>query len=385
MIGLIYQPLGDIGGVAPSRSPALYPVGGRPAVERVVDEVAPIVEEVVLLADDPDVQSAAARADGSGTVAESVEEIPAHLSADSDQVIVASASTHVDRSDLRSLAKRTDAVLRSDGSSHGHPPHEVYTVSSLRGGARSIGDDIETAAELVADVATRADESPLTTDRLYDVARPWDLLAATERALDGVDRSLAGDVHPMADCRGPVVVEPGARVGAGVVVEGPAFIARGATVGPNAYIRGSTYLGDGAHVGNGVEIKNSVLFPDARVPHLSYVGDSVVGPNANLGAGTIVANLRHDGEPVEVAHDGQRASTGRRKFGAVVGADARVGIGTCLNAGVRLSAGSTTPPGGTVLRDVDGDDDGSVGLDDRNTAPGEPGDEDGHAAPDTTK
>jgi acetyltransferase-like isoleucine patch superfamily enzyme len=378
MIGLIYQSPSDIGGVAPSLPPALYPVGDRLAVEGVVNELAPIVEDVVLLADDPEIQAVATGANESITVAESADSISDRLPVESDQVIAASASTHAGRSDLRSLAKRTDTVLRPDGRSQGHPPHEVYTVSSLRDDTRSIGDGIETVSELVADIAARTDGSELTADRLYDVARPWDLLAATEHVLDGLDRSLAGDVHPLADCRGPVVVEPGARVGAGVVVEGPAFIARGATVGPNAYIRGATYLGDGAHVGNGVEIKNSILFPNARVPHLSYVGDSVVGPNANLGAGTIVANLRHDGEPVEAAYDGERASTGRRKFGAVVGADARVGIGTCVNAGVRLSAGSMTSPGETVLRDVDGDDDRDAAPDDSEGA-------DKHASTDTPK
>ncbi|MFB6354700.1 MAG: glucose-1-phosphate thymidylyltransferase, partial [Halobacteriales archaeon] len=85
--------------------------------------------------------------------------------------------------------------------------------------------------------------------------------------------------------------------------------------------------------------------------HLSYVGDSVLGREVNFGAGTQVANLRHDGEPVELTVKGERVSTGRRKFGVVLGDGAKTGIDTSLNAGVTLAAGATTGPGETVTRD----------------------------------
>jgi bifunctional N-acetylglucosamine-1-phosphate-uridyltransferase/glucosamine-1-phosphate-acetyltransferase GlmU-like protein len=135
------------------------------------------------------------------------------------------------------------------------------------------------------------------------------------------------------------------------VIEGPVIVRAGASVGPNAYVRGATLLGEDTHVGNGVEVKNSVVRRGTNVPHLSYVGDSVLGQDANLGAGTTVANLRHDDEPVRLTVKGERVSTGRRKFGVVVGDRVRTGIDTALDAGVTLGSGAQTDPGETVLRD----------------------------------
>jgi bifunctional UDP-N-acetylglucosamine pyrophosphorylase/glucosamine-1-phosphate N-acetyltransferase len=87
------------------------------------------------------------------------------------------------------------------------------------------------------------------------------------------------------------------------------------------------------------------------VPHLSYVGDSLLGPDVNLGAGTQVANLRHDGESVRQTVKGERVSTGRRKYGVVAGPGAKTGVNTSLDPGVVLSAGATTRPGERVDRD----------------------------------
>ena len=85
--------------------------------------------------------------------------------------------------------------------------------------------------------------------------------------------------------------------------------------------------------------------------HLSYVGDSVLGRDVNFGAGTTVANLRHDDEAVSLTVKGDRVSTGRRKFGVVCGDEAKTGINTSLNAGVTLSTGAKSGPGETVTRD----------------------------------
>jgi len=78
-------------------------------------------------------------------------------------------------------------------------------------------------------------------------------------------------------------------------------------------------LGRGCHVGASTELKNAILLDGAHAPHLNYVGDSVLGEGCNLGAGTIVANLRHDAAPVRVHHQGKAVETGRVKFGAIVG------------------------------------------------------------------
>ncbi|WP_436910802.1 bifunctional sugar-1-phosphate nucleotidylyltransferase/acetyltransferase [Halosimplex marinum] len=207
----------------------------------------------------------------------------------------------------------------------------------------------------ITDVLSRViDERSVRTvevERWLGCGRPWELLEANEWKLAELDRDLRGEVHESADLRGDVVVEEGATVDAGVVVEGPALIREGAEVGPNAYVRGATLLAEDTHVGNAVEVKNSVVMGGTHVPHHSYVGDSVLGRDVNFGAGTKVANLRHDGGDVYFTVKGDRVSTGRRKFGVVAGDGAKTGINTSLNPGVKLSAGATTAPGESVTRD----------------------------------
>lgn len=205
--------------------------------------------------------------------------------------------------------------------------------------------------DVLARVIDRQGVRSVVLDRWLGVGRPWELLEANEWKLDGLERDIAGEVHERAEIRGAVVVEEGATIDAGTVIEGPALIRAGASVGPNAYIRGATLVGNECHVGNGVEIKNSVLMHDTNVPHLSYVGDSLLGPHVNLGAGTQVANLRHDGADVEQTVKGDRVSTGRRKYGIVAGDGAKTGVNTSLSPGVVLSPGTTTLPGEQVHRD----------------------------------
>lgn len=206
--------------------------------------------------------------------------------------------------------------------------------------------------DVLASVIDRQSVRSVVLDRWLGVGRPWELLEANEWKLAGLDRDIAGEVHERAELRGSVVVEEGATIDAGTVIEGPALIRAGASVGPNAYVRGATLVGDDCHVGNGVEIKNSVLMHDTNVPHLSYVGDSLLGPNVNLGAGTQIANLRHDGADIEQTVKGDRVSTGRRKYGIVAGDDAKTGVNTSLSPGVVLSPGATTLPGEQVHRDA---------------------------------
>jgi len=205
--------------------------------------------------------------------------------------------------------------------------------------------------DVVTQVIDAYDVTAVEVDRWLDVGRPWELLEANEWKVTDQTRRIDGEVHGDADLRGDVVVEEGAVIEPGVVIEGPALVRSGATVGPNAYVRGATVLGEGTHVGHGVEIKNSVVMADSNVPHVSYVGDSVLGTDVNLGASTQVANLRHDGEPVKMTVKGDRVSTGRRKFGVVAGDGVRTAINTSLNAGVVLSADATTTPGESVTRD----------------------------------
>jgi UDP-N-acetylglucosamine diphosphorylase/glucosamine-1-phosphate N-acetyltransferase len=190
----------------------------------------------------------------------------------------------------------------------------------------------------------------VTLERWLGVGRPWELLAANEWKLDSLDRRIDGEVHEDAELRGPVVVEENAIIEPGVVIEGPVLIRSGASVGPNAYIRGATLIGEDCHVGNS-EVKNSVVMHDTNIPHFSYVGDSLLGPSVNLGAGTQVANLRHDDGNIKQTVKGDRVPTGRRKYGIIAGDGAKTGVNTSLSPGVVLSPGATTDPGESVMRD----------------------------------
>ena len=208
--------------------------------------------------------------------------------------------------------------------------------------------------DTLARVIDEYDVRLVEMERWLGVGRPWELLEANEWKVGELDRRIDGEVRGDADLRGDVVLEAGATVEPGVVVEGPALIREGATVGPNAYLRATTVLGEGVHVGNGVEIKNSVVMADSAVPHLSYVGDSVLGRDVNFGAGTQVANLRHDGGNVKTMVKGEQTDTGRRKYGVVAGDGVKTGINTSLYPGVSLGAGATTLPGESVDRDKPG-------------------------------
>ena len=184
-----------------------------------------------------------------------------------------------------------------------------------------------------------------------DVGRPWELLEAVETELSTLSRDLTGTVESDVHIHGPVVIEEGARVRSGTYIEGPVVIRSGADVGPNSYLRGATVIDENTSVGNAVEIKNSILMNGTNVNHLSYVGDSILAENVNFGAGTTVANLRHDDGNIQVNIKGESIDTGRRKLGVIVGANTKTGINTSLNAGVKLSEQSTTNPGETVLSD----------------------------------
>lgn len=188
-----------------------------------------------------------------------------------------------------------------------------------------------------------------------DIGRPWELLEANSQLLDELERDIQGDVENGATLDGAVVVEDGARIRDGAYVEGPVLVQDGADVGPNAFVRGATVIGPGARVGNAVEIKNSILLADTAVSHHAYVGDSVLGADVNFGAGTKIANLRHDDATVRVQVKGELVDTGRRKFGVVVGDGTKTGINTSLNAGVTLGTETRTTLGERVTTDKNRD------------------------------
>lgn len=181
----------------------------------------------------------------------------------------------------------------------------------------------------------------------------WNLLEANEYFIDAfLERGIHGEVSPAAHINGRVYIGEGSVVRSGVVIDGPVYIGKHCSVGPNCWLRPGTTLCNGAKVGHAVEVKNSILFDGAAVPHLSYVGDSVIGEKTNFGAGTITANLRHDGANIQSFVNGRMVDTGRRKLGAIVGDGVHTGINTCLFPGRKLWPHVITFPGECVRRDV---------------------------------
>jgi UDP-N-acetylglucosamine diphosphorylase / glucose-1-phosphate thymidylyltransferase / UDP-N-acetylgalactosamine diphosphorylase / glucosamine-1-phosphate N-acetyltransferase / galactosamine-1-phosphate N-acetyltransferase len=136
----------------------------------------------------------------------------------------------------------------------------------------------------------------------------------------------------------------GTVVEAGAMIVGPAIIGRNCQIRHNAYVRENVVLGDGCVIGNACEVKNALLFNGAAVPHFNYVGDSILGHKAHLGAGAVLSNLKLNGETVWIEMDGRCLDTGLRKFGALVGDRAEVGCNAVLNPGSILGPGALVYP-----------------------------------------
>lgn len=187
--------------------------------------------------------------------------------------------------------------------------------------------------------------------RVFEVRYPWDLLAINEEVMGGLE-DWPGHAGVQLGEGAEVMVGEGTKILPGVFIEGRIMIGRNCKIGPNCYLRGSTSIGDGCHVGQAVEVKNSILSDGVSVGHLSYVGDSVIGPRANFGAGTITSNLRHDGSNHRSVVEGELIDTGRRKFGVVIGAGVHTGINTSFYPGRKMGPGTSTLPGGVVSEDI---------------------------------
>jgi len=143
-----------------------------------------------------------------------------------------------------------------------------------------------------------------------------------------------------------VHVGEGTVVEHGAVIKGPAWIGANCEVRAGAYIRENVIVGDGCVVGNSCEFKNALLFDGAQVPHYTYVGDSILGHKAHLGAGVILSNFKLAGDEIAVrTAEGERIKTGLRKFGAVVGDRAEVGCKAVLNPGTILGRDTLLYPG----------------------------------------
>lgn len=182
----------------------------------------------------------------------------------------------------------------------------------------------------------------------------WNLLDANTYLLENsLKHDIQGEVSPAAHLNGTVAIGKGTVIRPGVVIDGPVIIGEDCTIGPNAWIRSYTSIGNGCRAGQGTEIKGSILMDGARVPHLSYVGDSVLGEDVNIGCGTVTANFRHDEGNHRSMVNGELVDTGRRKLGAIVGDGVHTGINTSIYPGRKLWPGTSTLPGEVVVRDIE--------------------------------
>jgi bifunctional UDP-N-acetylglucosamine pyrophosphorylase/glucosamine-1-phosphate N-acetyltransferase len=178
-----------------------------------------------------------------------------------------------------------------------------------------------------------------------ELAAPWALLGEPlEEFLaalpsDAIEVRLSSDVHLSGD---RIAIGRGTRIHPGATIEGPVWIGRDVEIRPGAYIRGGAWIGDGCVVGASSEVKGSILLAGARAPHLNYVGDSILGCDVNLGAGTILSNFRHDGREVQI---GAGFPSGRRKLGAVLGDGVLTGCNCVLHPGVVVGRGTQIYPG----------------------------------------
>jgi bifunctional UDP-N-acetylglucosamine pyrophosphorylase/glucosamine-1-phosphate N-acetyltransferase len=185
-----------------------------------------------------------------------------------------------------------------------------------------------------------------------DIGLPWNILEANRMAMNEIDYKIDGIVEKGVRIHGQIWLKKGARIRSGAYIEGPVVIGEGSDVGPNCYIRPLTCLGKNVRIGNACEIKNSVINNGTHAAHLCYIGDSLIGKNCNIGAGTITANLRFDETPIEVTINSERLSSGRRKLGVIMGDNVQTGINVSIHPGVVIGSDSWIAPGLTIQKDV---------------------------------
>ena len=160
---------------------------------------------------------------------------------------------------------------------------------------------------------------------------PWEVLPKISEFIIELGNTLPEDKYERRD--GNVWIAKSAKVYPSAYIGGPAIIDEEAEIRHCAFIRGSAIVGKGAVVGNSTELKNVILFNKVQVPHYNYVGDSILGFKAHMGAGSITSNVKSDKTLVKVNIGSERYETGLKKFGAMLGDFVEVGCNSVLNPG----------------------------------------------------
>jgi len=185
-----------------------------------------------------------------------------------------------------------------------------------------------------------------------DVVYPWHLLDANEERLKKSEGGIEGDISENATLTETVIVGKNSKILPGSFIEGPVVIGSDCKIGPNCYIRPYTSIGNSCHVGNACEIKNSIIMDSSNVPHQNYVGDSVIGQNCNLGAGTKIANLRLDKKNINTILNGKKLDTNRRKLGVIMGDDVQTGINSAVDVGTIIGNKVFIGPGAMAKGEI---------------------------------
>ena len=181
----------------------------------------------------------------------------------------------------------------------------------------------------------------LAASYLSDFSHPW-------QALGGI-KNLIRTLGPQLD-DAYEQISPEVWVHKTAVVAPSAYLGSPCIIGPNteirhcAFIRGSALVGADCVVGNSVELKNVILFDNVQVPHFNYVGDSILGYKAHMGAGAVTSNVKSDHSPVVVKNGPEEIPTGLKKFGAMLGDFVEVGCNSVLNPGTIVGRRSNIYP-----------------------------------------
>jgi UDP-N-acetylglucosamine diphosphorylase / glucose-1-phosphate thymidylyltransferase / UDP-N-acetylgalactosamine diphosphorylase / glucosamine-1-phosphate N-acetyltransferase / galactosamine-1-phosphate N-acetyltransferase len=188
-------------------------------------------------------------------------------------------------------------------------------------------------------------------DEWLDVVYPWEILTANKMIMDSwQESSIAKNAVLEANVtlQGVVRIEAGAIIKSGAVLEGPCCIGEGSYIGNNSLIRSYTSVGKNCSVGSGVELKNCVVMDKSQIGRLSFVGDSVLGENVDMGAGCMTVNRTVDWKPISVKNSKRSIGTGMTKLGAFLGDDVVVGAGNTLPPGMVVAPGKILPACYTV-------------------------------------
>lgn len=175
-----------------------------------------------------------------------------------------------------------------------------------------------------------------------DVKYPWEVLSKIGNFIIDLGNTLPQqDYNKIGE---NVWIAKTAKVAPTACINGPTIIGKEAEIRHCAFIRGNVIIGEGAVVGNSTELKNVILFNKVQVPHYNYVGDSVLGFKAHMGAGSITSNVKSDKTLVTINNDGNRYETGLKKMGAILGDHVEVGCNSVLNPGTVVGRGSQIYP-----------------------------------------